>query len=194
MKKSLFNRMAVVSALFLASNGVVAQGTLKSTLAPSFLDDPPLAGNVLAFTPEIGGEGPLFTVRYALTVNAVEPVFSAGRIAGGSTAWAFDLAAPTMLGGMAHYDGTTDMADFQISDMLANRTDFQIYAYASNGDLLATLSGPLVTIPEPAIRALLTAGIAFVIIGTRRRNLDRRGNQKRLPGTRRSVALKILIH
>ncbi|MBI1178468.1 hypothetical protein GC207_13620 [bacterium] len=141
---------------------------MKSTLEPLLPGEPALTASVTVVTPEVSGEGPLFSVRYEIAVSSIDPVFSVGRIAGGSTAWAFDLEAPTVIDGTIFYIGTTGMADFQIAEMLANRTDFEVYAYTLDGDFLNKIAGPLVAVPEPPGWVLVTASAALLAFKRRK--------------------------
>ena len=99
----------------------MAQGTLQATLLPDPPDGSLLWASVIVNTPATNSPGPYYPVAFEVIVNSNAPIFSVGRIAGGSTAWAFDLDAPTTVNGSTLYSGTTDMGAFQIDDMLANR-------------------------------------------------------------------------
>ncbi len=156
--------LAISGVILVSTNVLVAQGTLTSTLSPMFPGDPPLTGNVIVYAPEVSGEGPLFTVRYEISLTDTNPAFSVGRIAGNSTAWAFDQAPPTVENGLAHYVGTTGMTDFQIGDMLANRTNFEVYGYSLSGEPTYRVSGPLLMVPEPRSYALLLLGLLCCFI------------------------------
>ena len=161
-------RQIKIAALIAMSFSIVklslAEGILNATLLPYYPSVPPLSAYVLINTPDTSGSGPFFPVLFQISVNTNQPVFDAARIAGGSTAWAFDLGSPTIVDGTMFFSGTTDMGAFQIDDMLANRTQFELSAgYGS----LGYLSGPLLSVPEPGSVCLFTVG--FFMVSLRRR-------------------------
>jgi hypothetical protein len=147
------------------SKSSLAQGTLEATLSG---DSPGLSGYVAVYTPDTNVGGPYFSVLYTVTVDTNVPIFTAGRIAGGSTAWAFDLSAPSNAGVSFIYSGTTDMAAFQIDNMLSNLTDFEIYAYVGDG-APSELYGALSTVPEPGSSYLFLFGLAPALLLRKRK-------------------------
>ena len=150
-------------ACFIA-NPSPAQGILNATLTPYLPLDPSLSASASVYTPDINVGGFYFPVSCTITVNTNSPIFTVGRIAGGSTAWVFDLDAPTVSGDSTIYTGTTDMQAFQISDMLSDLTVFEISAYGEDDSYLGYASGPLVVVPEPSSRFLLLSGLAFAFL------------------------------
>lgn len=156
-------RFALAGILCLIASSSPAQGTLQAILAPYSPSVPPLAGTAEVQTPDTNFGGPYFSVAYTIAVNTNSPIFSVGRIGGGSTAWAFDLNAPSVSGDSLIYSGTTDMAAFQIGDMLSNLTDFEIFAYGGDGSLSGFAAGSLVAVPEPRSVYLLLAGLALMV-------------------------------
>lgn len=136
-----------VAIYFSVVNLSLSQGTLQATLLPASPDGSPLSAHVIIKTPHTNRSAPFFTVSFVIIVNSNEPIFTVGRIAGGSTAWVFDLDAPKIADGKMIYTGTTDMGAFQIDDMLANRTDFELYSYpAAGGDY--EIAGSLNAVPK----------------------------------------------
>ena len=156
----IFAFVGIISSMV---NLSLAQGTLQATLLPDPPDGSPLSASVIVNTPDTNGRGPFFPVSYEITVNSNEPVFTVGRIAGGSTTWAFDLDAPTIANGSMFYVGTTDMGAFQIDDMLANRTDFELYAYPTYAAYVE-IHGVLGAVPEPQSAYLLTVGLVVAYL------------------------------
>lgn len=156
----------LVWIFFSAVNPSLAQGTLRATLLPFTPSVPPLSATVTVYTPNTNGVGLFFPVYFEIIVNTNAPIFTVGRIAGGSTAWAFDLDAPTNINGSSVYSGTTEMGAFQIEDMLANRTDFEINSYQPG---YINLYGSLFTVPEPQSACLLGAGLVITSLRWRSR-------------------------
>jgi len=161
--KSRITLFVLVGILCLITDSSPAQGTLQAVLSPYSPSVSPLSATAVVQTPDTSFGGPYFSVAYTITVNTNSPIFSVGRIAGGSTAWAFDLSTTSVSGDSLIYSGTTGMAAFQINDMLSNFTDFEIYAYAGDGSLSGFAAGQLVAVPEPRYVFLLLAGFATAV-------------------------------
>jgi hypothetical protein len=154
---------ALIGIACFTANSIPAQGILNSTLTPYLPLDPSLSASALVYTPDTSVGGFYFSVSCIIAVNTNSPVFTVGRIAGGSTAWTFDLDAPTASGNSMIYTGTTDMQAFQISDMLSDLTVFEIYAYGGDDSFLGYASGPLTVVPEPSSRFLLFSKLIFAL-------------------------------
>jgi hypothetical protein len=146
------------------SNWSRAQGTLEATLSTTWSGLPLLSGSVIVDTPATNSTDLYFPVLFQVTIITNDPIFTAGRIGGPHTAWAFDLGTPSSQDGSLVYTGTTGMEAFQIADMLANSADFEVYAYSPSGPVIGQLAGPLVTVPEPSIAYLLLIGLGVIIV------------------------------
>jgi hypothetical protein len=154
--------------MFSIVRSAFAQGTLEATLLPYGPSGPPLLAYATFYTPDTNTSGFSFPVFFQVTVNSDQAVIDTGRIFGGGTAWPFDLGTPMIVNGSMFFSGSTGMATHQIDDMLAGRTELEIFdgiAFASY------LRGPLLPVPEPGSTALLTVGL--VVAFFKRRHLLR---------------------
>jgi hypothetical protein len=176
--------IAFVALVFCTVNPSRAQGTLEATLSPYFPSAPPLSGSVVVHTPETNSVATFFPISFEIRVNGTEPVFDTGRISGGNTAWAFPLAAPVFSDGSMFYTGTTSMGAFSINDMLSNRTQFELVAYAGDGTWIGGLVGPLTAVPEPSSAFLLIAGLA--LLGVLRKSASTSPAKCRVPMVKQS--------
>ena len=145
----------LLGIIFNLVSSTLAQGTLETSLLPYGPSAPPLAGFANIYTPNTNSGGIFFPVTFQVTINSDQEVFDTGRIAGGGTAWVFGLGSPTISNGSMFFSGTTSMQAFQINDMLAGRTEFEI----SNENFTSYLRGSLVPVPEPRTTALFAVGL-----------------------------------
>ena len=141
-----------------------AQGTLYATLLPSGPGVPPLAGTATIYTPDTNGSGFFFPVLFLVTINTNDTPIDTGRIFGGGTAWAFDLGSPTIIDNSTIFSVTSNMAVFQIDDMLAGRTELETLDEPDNSTYL---SGQVAAVPEPTDRSLILTGMAVVFFWRR---------------------------
>jgi hypothetical protein len=69
------------------------------------------------------------------------------------------------------YSGTVEMLAFQIGDLLAGRTMFELNAYENNGSYIGSIDAPLVPVPEPSCGSFLLAGLFCFLFFTNKSTL-----------------------
>ena len=172
----MFRLRILICSFFVVVSWVnlcLAQGTLQANLDGHDTNGLPVTGQALLLLPTIadGDAGPFFPITFEVNVSSAQVFFTAGRIFGPGMAWAFELGMPIYQENSTSFGGSTGMVQFQIDDMLAGVTSFELDDGVGVSDYMV---GPIMPVPEPDGAPLLFSGlIIFNIVGMLRMFQDR---------------------